>query len=675
MKIRGFLILLLFFLVTVIPTQPLKAGGGDLFVSTDLTFLGYPIYLDAPEQEVGRFNFTVSLDDPVTITGITIEEACKYSSYRVASKAYLINNYGIIVGETNANSNSFTFSGSNLQFEIPSKATRNISLQIDTLNAPENQCSWKITSILAKDSITNQAVNFSKDAYDDLTRGKIWVSPKPNLVIDDIILKDPDTGYSAANNIQIGNYREVILKIKNNGGGTVYQPAAGNSIVSADISSWPADVMPNGGVSANNDIVKLLLNSGQSYEQQMPNIKFNKSGSYKLTYVVDYNNVIPEINEFDNSKSIDVAVGGVADLTVDSVTIIPESPKINETVKVTVKVKNVGSSDIISGTGLDTYNFNLYNLGFTQTGGSQQGNPTQSNPLKPGQTFLVEEAIGYFTSVGVKNLSFTINNAKELPETNYNNNTKAITFTVLDQSTTNTTQPEPEPEPESTIQPELEITQQPEQTPISVSPPVSTVNNQWFEQEKKSVTNVDSNLTNRLKGYILLQVQEHGEAWYVDEVSKEKYYLRDGSVAYEALRKFGLGITNSDLAKIPIGIESRFSDIDSDSDGLADKLEEGLGTNLNNPDSDGDGYNDGIEVKSGYNPLGSGKLAVDNSLTNRLKGRILLQVQSKGEAWYLNPKDNKRYYMKDGEAAYQIMRYLSLGITNNDLRKITVGDL
>ena len=43
--------------------------------------------------------------------------------------------------------------------------------------------------------------------------------------------------------------------------------------------------------------------------------------------------------------------------------------------------------------------------------------------------------------------------------------------------------------------------------------------------------------------------------------------------------------------------------------------------------------------------------------------------------WYVSPVDGKRYYMADGEAAYQIMRFLSLGITNVDIRKIPVGEL
>jgi hypothetical protein len=41
----------------------------------------------------------------------------------------------------------------------------------------------------------------------------------------------------------------------------------------------------------------------------------------------------------------------------------------------------------------------------------------------------------------------------------------------------------------------------------------------------------------------------------------------------------------------------------------------------------------------------------------------------------VNPADGKRYYMKDGDIAYEIMRYLSLGITNKDLEKIRIGEL
>jgi hypothetical protein len=50
-------------------------------------------------------------------------------------------------------------------------------------------------------------------------------------------------------------------------------------------------------------------------------------------------------------------------------------------------------------------------------------------------------------------------------------------------------------------------------------------------------------------------------------------------------------------------------------------------------------------------------------------------VEEHGEAWYVNPKTGYRHYMKDGEAAYSLMRYYSLGISNKDLEKIPIGEL
>ncbi|PIR93442.1 hypothetical protein COT99_00715 [Candidatus Falkowbacteria bacterium CG10_big_fil_rev_8_21_14_0_10_43_10] len=193
--------------------------------------------------------------------------------------------------------------------------------------------------------------------------------------------------------------------------------------------------------------------------------------------------------------------------------------------------------------------------------------------------------------------------------------------------------------------------------------------------EKELLTAIDKKLTARVAGKILLQVENHGEAWYVDPVSQKRYYLANGAAAYEALRKFGLGITNANLAKIPVGIEERFKDTDTDKDGLADKLEEGLGTDKAKKDTDGDGVSDYEEViNQATNPLGKGKIYYSTSLISRLLGRIVLQVESKGEAWYINPADGRRYYMKDGAAAYQIMRFLSLGITNENIRKIDIGE-
>lgn len=127
-------------------------------------------------------------------------------------------------------------------------------------------------------------------------------------------------------------------------------------------------------------------------------------------------------------------------------------------------------------------------------------------------------------------------------------------------------------------------------------------------------------LSEKLSGRILLQVESYGRAWYVEPETKTRYYLQNGTIAYDLMRQLSLGISNADLAKIP----------------------------------------------SNTNEL------ADANLIKRVAGKILLQVENNGEAWYVNPADGLRYYMKDGAEAYRIMRELSLGISNKNLATIPV---
>jgi len=133
--------------------------------------------------------------------------------------------------------------------------------------------------------------------------------------------------------------------------------------------------------------------------------------------------------------------------------------------------------------------------------------------------------------------------------------------------------------------------------------------------EKPSYT--DDAVTDRVKGYILLQVESFGEAWYVNPDNGTRYYMKDGETAYQMMREFGLGISNVDMAKLQSG---------------------------------------------------------DWTLTSRLKGKIVLQVEMHGEAYYIHPEDGSVHYLKNGDEAYRIMRELSLGITNNDLNKVPSKD-
>ena len=180
---------------------------------------------------------------------------------------------------------------------------------------------------------------------------------------------------------------------------------------------------------------------------------------------------------------------------------------------------------------------------------------------------------------------------------------------------------------------------------------------------------VKAAIADDVSGKILLQVEKNGEAWYINPANKLRYYMGRPEDAYYLMRSLGLGITNDDIKKIPIGFLSGFGR-DSDKDSLSDALEDAIGTNKMNSDSDGDGYTDDTEINNNFNPLGTGKLPIDSTLTARLQGKILLQVEQHGEAWYINPTENKRYYLGRAMDAFQIMRDFGLGITNNNLSQI-----
>ncbi len=132
------------------------------------------------------------------------------------------------------------------------------------------------------------------------------------------------------------------------------------------------------------------------------------------------------------------------------------------------------------------------------------------------------------------------------------------------------------------------------------------------QKEADLVTQVDNNLSSSLSGKILLQVEENGEAWYVYPEDKKKYYLGRPADAFSVMRNLGLGATHEFIT--------------------------------------------------------SNTLYPDHVL-----GKILLDVEDSGKAYYINPTDKKAYYLGRPADAFQIMREQGLGITNNDLRKVEVG--
>lgn len=139
----------------------------------------------------------------------------------------------------------------------------------------------------------------------------------------------------------------------------------------------------------------------------------------------------------------------------------------------------------------------------------------------------------------------------------------------------------------------------------------------FWPQSSQSIT-----MAERTSGYILLQVEKNGEAWYVYPKTLTRFYLGRPADAFTLMRQLGLGISNANLAKIPVAGSSAQGDL---------------------------------------------------ALRKKLSGYILLQVEKNGEAWYVYPKNKQRYYLGRPADAYSIMRRLGLGISNTDLAQIKVA--
>jgi uncharacterized protein YkwD len=127
---------------------------------------------------------------------------------------------------------------------------------------------------------------------------------------------------------------------------------------------------------------------------------------------------------------------------------------------------------------------------------------------------------------------------------------------------------------------------------------------------------VSNPLAARLSGRIILAVQGNGSAWYVNPANLKRYPLVP---PFKIISALGVGISNKDLAKIPL----------------------------------------------------AGSTAVgDKNFIARVKGKIFIQVQDRGQAWYINPQDGKRYELNSSANILSLIRKFGLGISNDNLSKI-----
>ncbi len=142
------------------------------------------------------------------------------------------------------------------------------------------------------------------------------------------------------------------------------------------------------------------------------------------------------------------------------------------------------------------------------------------------------------------------------------------------------------------------------------------------------ITNIS--LYNSLKGKIILKVQSKGEAYYINPSKKEMHFLSRPIIAFQVMRAQGIGITDSDLEKIPVA----------------------------------DNY------CPSYTPSCDNPSVHNLNFAKAQNGKIFLQVEKNGEAWYVNPSNSKRYFLGRPSDAFNIMRNLGLGISDADFENL-----
>jgi hypothetical protein len=110
----------------------------------------------------------------------------------------------------------------------------------------------------------------------------------------------------------------------------------------------------------------------------------------------------------------------------------------------------------------------------------------------------------------------------------------------------------------------------------------------------------------------LLQIEDKGQAWYVNPVDGKRYYLGRPHDAFEMMRRLSLGISDQNFSTLE-----------------------------NNP-----------------------------SAWRHLAGRILLKTEDLGKAYYFDPVTLNLHYLGRPQDAFNVMRNLGLGITNANLSRI-----
>lgn len=151
-----------------------------------------------------------------------------------------------------------------------------------------------------------------------------------------------------------------------------------------------------------------------------------------------------------------------------------------------------------------------------------------------------------------------------------------------------------------------------------------------YEDKERNAST--SELNNKYKGYVMIRAQDKGQLYYISPRSKKAYYILFPNHTLQIILGTGIGITNANIAKIPVG--------------------GACPATIPNCDS---------------------PMKYDQNFANKYKGYIFLQVEENGESWYVNPADGKRYYLNSPQSAYNLLAATAVGISEKDFARLELA--
>ncbi|MFC1678297.1 hypothetical protein ACFLZ9_01005 [Patescibacteria group bacterium] len=138
------------------------------------------------------------------------------------------------------------------------------------------------------------------------------------------------------------------------------------------------------------------------------------------------------------------------------------------------------------------------------------------------------------------------------------------------------------------------------------------------ERERQMSMEVDKELSEKFKGKMLLQVESHGEIWYVYPEDNKRYYLGRANDAFRLAKNLGQEILNEELIQY---------------------------------------------------------IYFDQEFPEHLLGRILLDSKNNKDMYYVDPETKQAHFFNRPDDTLEIFKEHAMGIVNEKIRMIEVGEI